>query len=153
MVLIVTEAHQNIAIPSKQLGITGNIRLSWLISFILLFLMISISAGFSFLNYKSLKKTALDEIDKKLLIATDMAKESLTKNYHDQIKNEDSISKDEFVGIVKNFNRLCLAHDLEYIWSVMEIDGVIRFTSCTSQFKKEHRNHAGFLEVHSNPQA
>ncbi|RPJ80176.1 MAG: PAS domain-containing sensor histidine kinase, partial [Deltaproteobacteria bacterium] len=138
---------------NKEYGIAGNIRLNRLVSFLILIFVFFISAVFFFLNDIRLEKNILVEIDKKLVVAADMAKESLPKNFHDNIVNKESVSEAEFTKIVKNFDRLCLAHDLEYVWSVMEINGVIRFTSGTSQFKEKHLNHAGFFEIHSNQQA
>jgi len=148
-----TDAQHSNKIIFERFAILGNIRLNWLISLIIIVFILFTSTGSTLLSYSRLKNSTLNEIDKKLLVAIDMAKESLPKDYHNQIKNENSISRKEYMGIVKNYDRLCLAHGLEYVWSVMEIDGVIYFTSGTSQFKKEHNNHAGFFEVHSNPQA
>ncbi|MBT3198686.1 MAG: response regulator [Phycisphaerales bacterium] len=137
------------AAPSR----IGGTKIGWRITGVMLLMTILMSATYVFMSYRRLRKTALDEIDRKLLVATDMAREALPDNYHDNITDGTSVGTEEYLKIVHKFDSLCQAHDLEYVWSLMEVDGVTYFTSGTSQKKYTHEKHASFFEVHSNPSA
>ena len=131
----------------------GGLRLQWVIAFAILLLAITICAVYTVIGYARLRHVTLTGIDARLRLAADMAKESLPDDYHDRIEDANSVSSEEFHEIVYNYDRLCQTHGLEYVWSVLEVDGVIRFTSGSSQHKDDHSNHAELFEIHSNPQA
>ena len=95
----------------------------------------------------------LNGMDSKLLATACLAKEILPANYHDLIQNVDSVSNEEYLRIVDRWNRLCKQLDLEYIWSLLLIDGRIVFTTGSSTSKETSKgDHAGFFEPHSNPE-
>ena len=134
-------------------GSIHRMRLQWVIAFAILLLALTICAIYTLVDYVRLRQVTLTHIDTRLRLAADMAKESLPNDYHDNILNGDSVSPTQFHQIVHNYDRLCQTHGLEYVWSLLEIDGDLRFTSGTSQHKKDHQNHAEFFEIHTNPQA
>ncbi len=107
---------------------------------------------FAVFLYSKQQQALMDGVDAKLETAARMAQANLPANYHDRIAGPGSISDQEYQGIVDRFNRLCKSLGLEYLWSVMPLDGRIVFTSATSPDKEVgNRKHAAFLEVHSNP--
>ena len=109
---------------------------------------------FTYLVYQAQEQALLDGIDKQLLAAAQFASFVLPPDYHDNIVDAHSISTDNYRKIVDTWNRLCVRLDLQYIWSLMIIDGKIVFTSSTSPSKDvEHADYATFFEVHSNPDA
>lgn len=123
----------------------------------LLFVMIGMNmlimtvASFAF--YTEQKETVLSGIDAKLAAVATLAREMFPADYHDKIKAPDSVSDFDFQRIVERNNRLCAELGLEYIWSLMDADGRIVFTSSTSPDKvTENRKHAKFFEPHSNPE-
>jgi PAS domain S-box-containing protein len=123
-----------------------------LISFITVIAVIS--AAFSIISYTTLKTEYLSGIDGKILTAANMARLILPEDYHDQITDRNSVSTDRFERIVDTYNKLCLKLGLEYIWSLMLIDGEIVFTTSTSPGKDVTKgDHAPFFKVHHDPQA
>lgn len=107
---------------------------------------------FSVLFYESQKKALLNGIDEKLFTSARFAKSIHGENYHDKIFNKDSISLENFNMSVDTYNKLCLDLDLQYLWSILELDKKLVFTSSTSPKKNiEDGDHAKFMEVHTNP--
>ncbi len=103
--------------------------------------------------YTEEKQSLIRDIDNTLRAVAVMARDLLPADYHDRISGPDSVTEQEFEAIVDKFNRLCDAIGLEYIWSLMMIDGRPVFTSSTSPDKVVgNRKHAKFFEVHSNPE-
>ena len=108
---------------------------------------------FSAAFYVKQKKTVITDMDSTLRAVVTLARETLPSDYHDRITGASSVSDGEFLKIVDRNNRLCVALGLEYIWSLMEVDGRIVFTTSTSPDKiSDNRNHAAFFELHSNPE-
>ena len=65
-----------------------------------------------------------------------------------------SVSKEAFERITAAYDELCLKEGLQYIWSLMELDGKFVFTSGThSVLTNKNSDCATFLEVHTNPDA
>ena len=123
-----------------------------LISIILI--IAAISGTYSYISYSTVKSEYLQGIDGKLLTAAHMARLTVPENYHDGITDENSVSRVRFDQIVHNYNELCLKLGLEYIWSLMLIDGKIVFTTSTSPSKDvTQMDHAPFFKVHHNPTA
>jgi len=107
---------------------------------------------FTVFLYSEQQHALMDGVDGKLETTARMAQALLPPNYHDRITGPGSIPDQEYQGIVDRHNRLCKSLGLEYLWSVMSLDGRIVFTSATSPDKEvKNRRHAGFLEIHSNP--
>jgi len=129
-------------------------RMKYLLLLVTNTLIIITAITLSILNYKIHKDALLEGIDNKLLTTARFAENILPANYHDNIADEHSVSKDHFDKIVDKYNKLCLKLHLQYIWSVMLIDNQIVFTSATSPDKDIVKGgHAGFFEVHTNPDA
>lgn len=113
-------------------------------------LVISVVTG---VLYTQEKQSLIRDIDNTLRAVAVMARELLPPDYHDRIEGPDSVKEQEFEAIIDKYNRLCVAIGLEYIWSLMMIDGRPVFTSSTSPDKVVgNRKHAKFFEVHSNPE-
>jgi len=103
--------------------------------------------------YVEQKQSLLSGIDAKLTSVATMARETLPPDYHDRIAGHDSVTEAEFHEIVNRNNRLCVELGIEYIWSLMVIDGKIVFTTSTSPDKRvDNHKHAEFFEAHSNPE-
>lgn len=112
-----------------------------------------ITVVFSTFFYNLQKKELIKGIDNKLYSAAFMARGLLPADYHDKIINKDSVSVEEFESTVTRYNQICKSLDLEYLWSLMQIDGKIVFTTATSPDKiTENKKHAKFFEIHSNPE-
>ena len=112
------------------------------------------SVSFAFIFYSSEKKTLLDGIDAKLLSVAQSAKTLLPADFHDRIVGKQSLSMDAYLKIVDTYNKLSRKIGLQYIWSLMEIDGTIVFTTGTSTSKDVgNGDHALFFDVHTNPEA
>jgi len=119
--------------------------------FCAIFIIIS---GYTVVIYNIRYEGILKAVDDKLFTAALCAKSVLPKGYHNKITDENSVSREDYLEIVKTFNKLCTDIDLQYIWSVMVINNQIIFTSATSPDKKaENGKQAAFFEVHSNPEA
>jgi PAS domain S-box-containing protein len=116
-----------------------------------LFLPTGIGAVVVFRQFQ--RSVIISAIDHELYTAALMARELLPPGYHERIANKDSVPASEYAGIVDRFNRLCVQADLEYLWTLMVLDGEIVFTSATSPSKDAAwKDHAAFLDVHSNPE-
>ena len=120
---------------------------------LMLVLVILITSIFAYLNYLTERNAIMKGIDDKLYTSAIMVEALLGDNYHSQIVDSTSVSKNEFDEIVDQFNKLCIELDLEYIWSLMKINDKIVFTSSTSPDKDvNNQKHANFFEPHSNPE-
>jgi len=109
---------------------------------------------FAVLRYQDEKKSLLESIDARLETAAIMARSTLPGDYHSSIINNTSVSPIQYERIVRKFNKLCTDLHLEYLWSVMEIDNKIVFTSSTSPDKIfENYKHAYYFDAHTNPEA
>ena len=108
---------------------------------------------FGIVTFRAQENALLSGIDATLLATARLASEILPSNYHDRISSVDSVSDAEYIQIVDRWNRLCKQMGLEYIWSLMLIDGKIVFTSGSSTSKDVNQgDHARFFEAHSNPE-
>ncbi|MCP4693339.1 MAG: hypothetical protein GY859_35185, partial [Desulfobacterales bacterium] len=123
--------------------------------FVIMLVIVTLFSGVSsILRYADLRSALENCIEQKLETAAVMARAALPEDYHDRIVDSSSVSKEEFEKIVRGYNRLCVELGLEYLWSVMKIDGKVVFTSATSPDKDAtNRKHAGFFEAHTNPGA
>lgn len=116
-------------------------------------LVVCASLLFPLFHFYQKKKVLLEGIDQKLLSTVLMAREILGPEFHDRIVDEHSLTQEEYLRIVDRWNRICRELNLEYLWSLMELEGRIVFTSGTATSKTiEKGDHAGFLETHGNPE-
>lgn len=115
--------------------------------------LLLVTTGFTLFLYHTQREDSLAQIDRELRAFALMANTLLPPGYHDGIRGRDSVSQKEYHQIVDRFNRVCKAEELEYLWSLMVVDGRIVFTSATSPSKDVNKNdHAEFFEPHSNPE-
>jgi PAS domain S-box-containing protein len=111
------------------------------------------SALFGAATFRTKERALLSGMDDKLMATALLAKEILPADYHDKISGAGSVSDAEYLRIVDRWNRLCKQLGLEYIWSLMLIDGKTVFTSASSTSKDaNNQDHARFFEAHSNPE-
>jgi PAS domain S-box-containing protein len=120
---------------------------------LMLILVMILSGVHSYRTYHKQSELLIEGIDKKLYAAAMMARATLPLDYHDTLVNSSSITKEKFDAIVSRYNQLCLDLHLEYLWSLMTINGKIVFTTSTSPDKKTvNQKHARFFEIHTNPE-
>lgn len=125
---------------------------NWLLVFFVGF-MVLIDVGTVVYVTEAQTQVLESGIDRELYSVAVMANSVLPPGYHDRINGPNSVTDAEYQAIVQNFNEICSQTNLEYIWSLMVLDGKIVFTSATSPGKDAaKRDHAAFLEVHSNPE-
>lgn len=117
------------------------------------FLILSTAFLFGLTMYHFERRSVLEGIDRKLETAARLAQEILTPEYHNTISGPDSVSPEAYNQIVDRWNRLCTELDLEYIWSLMQVNGQTVFTSGTATSKNRTQgDYATFFEPHSDPQ-
>ena len=115
--------------------------------------LIAAAALFGIAKFRTEERILLRDMDEKLLTTALLAKEILPPDYHDKITGANSVSENEYLGIVNRWDRLCKELGLEYIWSLMLVDGKTVFTSGSSTSKDIHNgDYARFFEPHSNPE-
>ncbi len=120
----------------------------------MLVLVVLISAIYSYQSYVMQRKLLMKGIDEKLYVSAKMAQAILPLDYHDRIVDSTSVSKKEYDQIVDQYNKLCVDLDIEYLWSLMKVNGKIVFTSSTSPDKNvNNQKQAKFFEIHTNPDA
>ncbi len=99
------------------------------------------SALFSYFLYDIQKSEYLNGINNKLYSSALMAREITGLNYHDSIRDKNSVSDDNYLRIVAIYNRICRESGLQFIWSNLILpDNSIRFTSATSISKNINNN-------------
>ncbi len=112
------------------------------------------SVFFTTLHYYEQRNALIAGLDDRLLTAAHMARATLPDDFHDAITDSESVSREEYRQIVSRYNRLCKDLEMEYLWSLMEVDGRIVFTTGTATSKNvEQGDFAAFFETHSNPEA
>lgn len=98
------------------------------------------------------KDAVIKEADQKLLVAAESARAVLGPQYHDRIFDKASVPAEEFSRIVATYDQLCRKTGMQYIWSVMVLDGRIVFTSATHSVLTDPGSAcATFLEEHTTP--
>lgn len=101
------------------------------------FLIVILTLVFTSIAYVREKQTLIRELDQKLHLAAELAAETLPPNYHDRIDNKDSVSPQEYAEVVHKNDNLCRTFRLQYLWSVLSIDGRIVHTSATTPPSRE----------------
>ncbi|MEG3638653.1 PAS domain-containing protein [Magnetococcus sp. PR-3] len=114
-----------------------------------------ITAGlYTLLLYTRTSAAIMQGIDQKLLTSAAMVAQTLPPGYHDRIESKESVSTEQHLDILHQYNRLCLELDLQYLWSVLLMGNQVYFTTSTSTSKDPHRgDYARFFDKHSDPQA
>jgi signal transduction histidine kinase len=108
---------------------------------------------FSVTLYLEKRHALMDGIDEKLRTAAFMARAILPADFHDRLVGPESLADAEYQRIVDRYNTLCTALGMEYLWSLMDVNGTIVFTTATSPDKvAKNHTHAAFFEKHSNPE-
>lgn len=93
-------------------------------------------------------------VDSSLLTAARMIEPILPRDYHSKIVDKSSVSAEDYLKITQTYNDLCLELGLQYLWSVIVLDGEVLFTTGTSTSKNvASGDFALFLDPHTNPQA
>ncbi|MHB9133009.1 MAG: hybrid sensor histidine kinase/response regulator [Armatimonadota bacterium] len=123
---------------------------------ILLFAMLALTlvtaALFAVFMYQTRKSLLLHNIDQRLRTAVLFTRAVLPDDYHDRITGPASVPDAQYHAIVTSYNQLCRDLDLQYLWSVMQVDGKIVFTSGTATSKDIRKgDYARFYEEHTDP--
>ncbi len=122
--------------------------------FIVLVAVILSTAVFTHLLVQDRRKHVVETADVRLLTAGKMLYDLLGPTYHDGLLDEQSLTPVEFERIVDRNDALCRRLNLQYLWSVLVLDEQIVFTSATrTDLDDPSSTHAGFFEVHRDPQA
>ena len=112
-----------------------------------------VTAGFVITLYRVQLDALEAGIDHELLTAAIMANHVLPAGYHDQITGPNSVSIQEYDQIGDQFNQICAQVDLQYLSTLMQLDGRIVFTSATSPGKSAiQHDQPAFLDAQSNPE-
>lgn len=114
-----------------------------------------ITALFAYFLYDTQKKEFLDGIDRQLNTGAIMARSMAGADYHDQIVDKNSISKDAYLRLGDTYNTVCRASGFQSLWSNLILDdGSIVFTSATSTSKDiAEGDHVLFFDTYSAPEA
>jgi signal transduction histidine kinase/HAMP domain-containing protein len=92
--------------------------------------------------------------DAKLLTAAEFMRQLLGPGYHDRITDGTSVPPEQFHTLVERNDDLCRSLGLQYLWSVLLVDGRLVFTSAThSDLTNPDSRCAAFFEEHRDPQA
>jgi signal transduction histidine kinase len=128
-------------------------KIKYFILYLMSLLAVLSSLIFTVIVYRTHSKALLDGLDQKLVTAAHYTKALLPEDFHDNIIDENSVLKDDYLKIVDSYNKLCSKLGMEYVWSLMLIDGKTVFTTGTSTSKDVTKgDHASFFEAHSNPE-
>jgi PAS domain S-box-containing protein len=125
-----------------------------LLQVVMIVLIVIISLAFTVLLYNSKSTSLLRGIDDQLLTAAFFTRALLPTDYHDRITDASSVSPAAYDAIVTKYNGLCSRLNLQYVWSVLEVNGEIVFTSGTATSKEiKNGDYARFFERHTDPAA
>ncbi len=131
---------------------TRSILFVWVIVIILTTSAVSAVITAFLVYYRS--KDMMEAIDARLLMAAEMSREIVGPDYHDQIDGPSSVSDEQFDGIVTINDDLCRRLGLQYLWSVLQVNNKLVFTSAThSDINDPSSPCASFFETHRDPQA
>ncbi|MBP7281227.1 MAG: HAMP domain-containing protein [Leptospiraceae bacterium] len=91
------------------------------------------SVSFSFFLFKVNVNRYYQMVDEKLSIAVHSLKYILPQDYHEKIKDKNSISKDEYDKIKETLNKLIRDIQIEYIYTLVKENGKFYFTSTNTK--------------------
>ena len=127
-------------------------KISHKIAALMSLLLTLASLVFSISLYFEKKSALLRGIDEKLLEAAQFSHHFVGKDYHDRIVDGNSITRDDYIKLIDRYNQLCEESGLQYLWSLMLVDGVPVFTTSTStSHDVQNGDHAQFFDKHTNP--
>lgn len=116
--------------------------------------IITLTVLFSIFFISTQRSMLVNDIDSHLSNIVKIEKELYPADFHDNIVDKNSVSPEQYYKIVDRNNRLCKDLNLQYLWSMIEIDNKIHFTTATSPDKEVNNDkQAGFFDVHTNPEA
>ncbi len=121
--------------------------------------LLASAAHFVILSH--VRRTALRrESEARLMTAAECARAVVGSDYHDRIMPPegeavgDPVTPAEFARHVSAFDALCRRLNLQYLWSVMLLDGRVVFTTATHSNPSDPNSPcASFLEPHTDPNA
>ena len=106
----------------------------------------------TFLFYHFSLGRLMQQIDAQLHAAANFAKAALPDDFHDGLRDADSLTPEAFDQIVARNNRLCRHLNLQYLWSCLLTDAGVVFTTATSPgHDVSEGDHARFFELHRDP--
>ena len=115
-------------------------------------LAVAISLLFGVLAYRTQRLALLRGVDHSLETAARLEAFVPPDGYFESIDGPGSVAPARYLSIVGANNRLCRDLGLQYLWSVLILEGQIVFTTATSpDHGVQPSGHAGFLEVHRDP--
>jgi signal transduction histidine kinase len=128
-------------------------KIKYFILILMSLLTIISSLIFTFVIYDTNSKALLKGLDDKLVTASNFTRALAGEDFHDNIIDENSVSKEDYIKIVDTYNKLCAELGLEYVWSLLVIDDKTVFTSGTSTSKDITKgDYAPFFKQHDNPE-
>ena len=107
-------------------------RIKYFVLFLMSLLAIISSLVFTYVIYETQSKALLKGLDDELFAAAHFTRGLVGEDFHDTIADEGSVSKDDYLKIVDRYNKLCAKLELEYVWSLLLVDGKTVFTTGTS---------------------
>ncbi|MCE1252411.1 MAG: PAS domain S-box protein [Anaerolineae bacterium] len=111
-------------------------RIRYRVLLILLGFLSLVMLGFAGALYY-VQYTALQSgMDHELLTAAYMVDQLLPPGYHNQIKNESEIDENWKANFTARLSQLCLQTDIDYLWSVLTLDGQLIYTSTSDDSGK-----------------
>jgi PAS domain S-box-containing protein len=121
---------------------------------VMVLLILTCAVAYTSILLKIRKDAILEEADGKLLTAAECARANFKRQYHDRLPGTDFPLEAGYDQIVADNDALCRKLGLQYIWSVISVDGQFKFTSAThADLNDPLSDHAKFLEVHTDPTA
>jgi PAS domain S-box-containing protein len=136
------------------LGSQGAMRLRTRLMFLSGAVVLLAALVFGTVSYRRERALMLQGIDQELLVAAHLAALVPPEGYFDRLEDEGSVSPSEYDAIVARNNALSERLELQYLWSCMQIDGRIVFTTATSpSHDVTQGDHAAFFAEHNDPGA
>lgn len=110
-------------------------------------------AVFTVIVFESRRAAMFSNADNLMRTGAAFAEEWLGPHYHERITDRHSVSPADFERIVARHDQLCQKLGLQYIWSLLELDGQLVFTTAThTVLTNQHSACAAFFDVHTNPE-
>lgn len=129
-----------------------SLRFYWILSILLVSIILAALFSVLLIQHRIADLTAASNAH--LLTAAEMAREIAGPDFHDHIRGPDSVSREQFEKIVARNDDLCRRLGLQYLWSVLQVDGELVFTTAThSDVNDPASAAASFFEVHRDPDA
>lgn len=138
------------AMTTESAPFRPGIQRLWVIT--LLLAIVPVSLLFTGLLVHHRVGESMAAADNKLLKAAHQLRDLVGPTYHDQIVDASSVSREQFKRQVARNDELCRSLDLQYVWSVLQVDGRLVFTSATHSDVNEPASPcAQFFDIHGDP--